>query len=414
MIVLINCLIFDGVSPELRESSIVIEDGIIREIGKSSSVSPSADIIDLRGRFVMPGLIDAHFHSYWYEYFEKVKITPPLKALQAKLSLEGALRRGFTTVRDAGGGDVHLALALRAGLIDGPRFFYPMQALSQTGGHGEGRLPEESAVSICNAMIAGGCLGSMSMLVDGPDEMRKIVREFLRQGATHIKLHVSGGLRPNDPIWMNQFTDEEISAAVEEATAHRAYVAAHSTTNESTLRCLKNGVRSIEHATTLDADGVRAIVKHQAFVVPTLGFTLAMRDGFKRAGREMPRPMSDNAEKVANDSRLSLDLLRQAGAQIGFGTDMAGGAQHAWQLREFGIRSEVCKPIEILRSATSVNAEIVQMKGKLGTVAVGAYADLLAIDGNPLEDILIMEKQERYAMIMRDGKIVKSNLSREF
>jgi imidazolonepropionase-like amidohydrolase len=238
--------------------------------------------------------------------------------------------------------------------------------------------------------------------------MRKGVREQLRQGATQIKLNVSGGvLSPSDPYWMNQFNDEEIRVAVEEAATRRTYVMAHALTNEATIRCLKNGVRSIEHATILAADGARAIVEHDAFVVPTLSIGAAIVAAGPALGL---RPDSlGKAIEVVQHALNSLDLVRQAGAKIGFGTDLIGPLMDL-QLGEFRLRSEVCQPIEILRSVTSVNAALLQMEGKLGTIAVGAHADLLAIDGNPLEDILVMEQPERFAMIMLAGKMIKSSM----
>jgi len=406
MIRLDNCLIFDGHSSELTEgASILVENGVIREVGRTAgSLSAAAEVIDLRGRFVMPGLIDAHFHSYGIELNPAAvdRLTPQLRALHAKRILESTLRRGFTTVRDAAGGDFSLAKALSLGLIDGPRLFYPGLALSQTGGHGD--LRESGHFPQCGC----GFCGSMSLVVDGPDEMRRAVREQLRQGATQIKLFVSGGvLSPSDPFWMNQLNDEEIQVAVAEATTRRTYVMAHAHTNEATLRCLRNGVRSIEHATAIEADGAKAIVDHEAFAVPTLVIIEAVRKLGPASG--LPPPMLAKMEEVSRHALRSVELLRQAGARIGFGTDLLGPAMDM-QLQEFRLRREVCSPLEILRSVTSVNAELLQQKGLLGTVAPGAHADLIAIDGNPLADIALLEQPERYTLIMKAGRLIKSAL----
>jgi imidazolonepropionase-like amidohydrolase len=408
MILLDNCLMFDGVSSELHEAcSIHIEDGVIREIGTSGRVSSSADVIDMGGRFVMPGLIDAHFHCYAFDLSATVidRNTPQLRALHAKVILEATLRRGFTTIRDAAGGDISLARALQLGLIDGPRLFYPGLSMTQTGGHGDIRPPDYHGPYSGGSCPCATCW-AFGLVVDGADEMRKGVREQLRQGATQIKLNVSGGvLSPSDPYWMNQFNDEEIRVAVEEAATRRTYVMAHALTNEAVIRCLKNGVRSIEHATILAADGARAIVEHNAFVVPTLSIGAAIVAAGPALG--LSPDSFAKATEVVQHALNSLDLVRQAGAQIGFGTDLIGSLMDL-QLGEFRLRREVCQPIEILRSVTSVNAALLQMEGKLGTIAVGAHADLLAIDGNPLQDILVMEQPERFAMIMRAGKIIKN------
>ena len=246
------------------------------------------------------------------------------------------------------------------------------------------------------------------MIVDGPDEVRKAVRENLRTGATQIKIHTSGSAMstPTDPMWYAQFSAEEIRVAVEEATARRVYVMAHAHTNEATLRCVRNGVRSIEHVSVLEPDGARAIAEHAAFAVPTLA-ALDMLASAAPAGT--PAQWIEAGKERIKQAQNSIDLLRQAGAQIGFGTDLCGVVGDR-QLKEFGLRRDVCPPVEILRSATSVNAKLLQMEGKLGTVAVGAHADLLAIDGDPLKDILIMEQPERFAMIMRAGKMIKLSL----
>jgi len=242
------------------------------------------------------------------------------------------------------------------------------------------------------------------MLVDGADEMRRAVREQLRKGASQIKLFVSGGvLSPVDPIWMNQFSDEEIRVAVEEAASKRAYVMAHCHTNEAALRCIRAGVRSIEHATLMEADGVRALVEQDAFAVPTFAIGEGMRIHAEAAG--MPAVMIAKARELGDAAYASLDLLRQAKARIGFGTDVLGPVM-AMQSHEFTLRTRVCTPLEVLRQATSVNAALLRMDGRLGTIAPGALADLVAVHGNPLKDISVLEQHDRIGLIVRDGKIV--------
>jgi imidazolonepropionase-like amidohydrolase len=248
----------------------------------------------------------------------------------------------------------------------------------------------------------------MSVIADGPDEMRKVVREQLRQGATQIKLFVSGGvLSPSDPIWMNQFAEEEIRVACEEAATRRAYVMAHAHTNEATIRCLRNGVRSIEHATMLQADGAQAIVDHAAFAVPTLVIIDAIRQAGPKLG--LPPVKLAKVEEVGDMAVASLDLLRSAGAKIGFGTDLLGGLM-GQQSREFSLRRQVCTPLEILRQATSTNAELVQRPGELGVIAEGALADILVVDGDPLADIAVLEDPGRLMLILRGGEVMKNAL----
>ena len=405
LLLIIGAKIFDGMSEELAVGqSLLIEGGVIREVGGSVKANPDVQTIDVRGAVVMPGLIDAHFHAYGVEVNPALidRVPPVVLGLKAKQILEATLLRGFTTIRDAAGADYALAQALRLGLIVGPRLFYAGMALSQTGGHGDLRSPDHHDICSC------AYCGALAAIVDGPDEMRKAVREQLRRGANQIKLFVSGGvLSPSDPVWMNQFAEEEIRVAVEEANTRRVYVMAHAHTNEAAIRCIRNGVRSIEHATMLEADGVQTILEAGAFAVPTL----AIIDAIQALGPQMglSQAMADKTREVAGHALTSLDRLRSAGAKIGFGTDLLG-TLHDRQGREFALRREVCSPAEILRQATSVNAELLGMEGKLGVIAPGAFADLLVVDGDPLADISILEKPKSFKLIMRAGKIVRNQL----
>lgn len=401
-IILHNGLIFDGHSADLVSGqAIYVEDGEIREIAPIDRLPAADQRIDMQGMFIMPGLIDAHFHAYGIEVdLEKVDHMPPaLRGLYARRFLEDTLRRGFTTVRDAAGGDLPLAMALERGLIEGPRFFYPGLALSQTGGHGDFRLPDHYDACSC------AYCGALSITADGPDEVRRIVRERLRKGAHHIKLFVSGGvLSRTDPIWMRQFTDAEIRVAVEEAETRRAYVMAHVHTNEGALRCVANGVRSLEHVTVLEDDGAAAIAQAGAFAVPTFAIGDAMKERAERM--DLPTAILDKARELGNAAYASLDHLRKAKAKIGFGTDLLGPLMDR-QSREFRLRLPVCTPLEILRSATSVNAALLQMEDRLGTITPDACADIIAIRGNPLDDITLLEQAENVGFIMRDGKIIR-------
>jgi imidazolonepropionase-like amidohydrolase len=401
-----DCLLFNGESDLTDERyHLLIDDGKIKEISTRPIRAPSAITLRLGGRFVMPGLIDAHYHAYGASLdIGAVDHTlPSLRALQARKHLEEALLRGFTTVRDAGGADMGLVLATQRGLIRGPRIFPAGLGLSQTGGHGDMRAADH--YSLCSCAYRG----AMFLVADGPDEVRKHVRDQFRQGATQIKLFVSGGvLSPSDPLWMNQFTDEEIRAAVYEASTRRSYVMAHAHTAEAAKRCVRNGVRSIEHATILDRDGAQLIADQEAFAVPTL----AVIDSVLELGASLGLPADQlaKAREVSTHALTSLDHLRSADARIGFGTDLLG-ATRSRQSSEFRLRLAVMSPLQILRSATSVNAALLNMTGELGVLAPGAWADLLVIDGNPFDDLTVMERHERIVAIMKGGEFVKNSLS---
>ena len=406
--VLRDARIFDGVSAELNDgASVVVEDDRIREITTTPHSFADARVIDCRGRFLMPGLIDAHFHAYTPS-FDLAKIDRMPQALlanHARVILEGALQRGFTTVRDAGGGDIGLWMAIEQGLMQGPRFFFSGKAISQTGGHGDAR--PGTVVEPCGC---SGYMGSLSLVADGVDEVRRAVREELRKGARQIKLFVSGGVvSPTDPVWMPQFTKEEICAAVYEASTRRTYVMAHCLTDEGARRCVESGVRSIEHGTDISEDTARLIAAKQAFVVPTLSVVDVLR---KHAADLGLPPMS--RQKIAGiyeSYAKSIEVCTRAGVKLGLGSDLLGQEFHRLQGGELALRAEFNRPIDVLRSATSVNADLLQMSGQLGCIQPDAYADLLVTKGDPLRDPgLFRDSLANVLLIMKAGVCIRSAL----
>jgi len=403
-LILQNCTVFDGEGAELLpERSLVIRDGLIAEIHDRPVSSDCATIIDVDGRTVMPGLIDAHFHAYAAEVNIGAldRTRPELRALYARKALEEALQRGFTTVRDAAGGDKSLATGIERGWIRGPRFFYSGLALSQTGGHGDMRGDgPECGCSYC---------GSLTMLADGVDGVRKAAREQLRLGATQIKVFMSGGVAsPSDPYWMAQYCDDELRAAVQEAASRRTYVMAHAHTSEAVLRCLQNGVRSIEHATILTKEAAAAIREaDDAFAVPTLVTLRKLID--EGAALGLPKVSVDKTIEVERHALNSLDLLKQSGARIGFGSDLLGPLME-YQSQEFMLRRSVQSAADILRSATSVNAALLNRSDTLGAIKPGYCADLLVVEGNPLDDISVLTRPGSIAVVMKDGEIYRNLL----
>jgi imidazolonepropionase-like amidohydrolase len=312
------------------------------------------------------------------------------------------LARGFTSVRDAGGADGGLAEAVAQGLVRGPRLFPSGQALSQTGGHGDLRPRIRSVVSCACCEYGAG----LARIADGVDECRRAARDELRKGATQIKIMASGGVAsPYDPIWNLQYSDDEMRAIVEEARSWHTYVLAHAYTPEAIRRAVDNGVRSIEHANLIDAPTAAQVAASGGFVVPTL----VTYDSLYRFGRDLGFPEASLAKlgEVREAGLRSLELLQQAGVKIGYGTDLLG-PMHRHQSREFVIRAEAMAPIDIIRSATIVNAELLNRTGELGVVAAGARADLIAVDGDPLKDISLLDGQgEHLSVIMKDGILYK-------
>ena len=407
-IVFEGCRVFDGVSAEPRENAtVVVDGGRIREVADGAVRAPAdAQRVACGGRTLMPGLIDAHFHALLVEIDVPAIEDIPASLLyqQARHSLEGALRRGFTTVRDAGGADLGLAMAVERGLIAGPRIFFAGKALSQTGGHGDMR--KQTSFEPC------GCAayhGPVSEVADGVDAVRKAVREHLRKGAHQIKMMVSGGvLSPTDPLWMDQYSDEEIRVGVEEAATRRTYVMAHAHTANAVRRCAALGVRSIEHGTQIDEEAAKAAAAAGAFVVPTLVTLFAMLESGADIG--LPKVYADKLQGLGDEGLRSLEVCRAAGVPMGFGTDLLGQLQDR-QSQEFLIRSQVLAPVDVLRSATSVNAELIQRAGELGTIAPGAVADILVVDGDPLADLGLLQEQGRHIpVIMKEGRFCKNSL----
>jgi imidazolonepropionase-like amidohydrolase len=405
-----NCAVLDTIAGTLLPGhNVVVEGGTIREVSDRPVKAARATAIDLKGRTLMPGLIDAHVHAIAVEANLAVLPTLPVTLLahQASDVLEGMLRRGFTSIRDAGGADFGLAEAVEKGFIAGPRMFISGQALSQTGGHGDLRARTAGSFETCACCQSGAALGRVA---DGVPEVRRAARDELRKGATQIKIMASGGVAsPNDPVWNLQYSEEEVRAIVEEAAAWRTYVMAHAYTPQAIRRSITFGVRSIEHGNLIDAETARHVAAHDAFVVPTLVTYEALeRDGLALG---MPAGSIAKLKDVRHAGLASLEHLREAGVKIGFGTDLLG-PMHVHQSREFSIRAAVLSPAEVIRSATIINAELLQMAGKLGVVAPGAVADLLVVDGNPLKKLSLLEGQGAHLKaIMKGGKFFKNELA---
>jgi imidazolonepropionase-like amidohydrolase len=400
-VVFANCAVLDGTIKERREDyHVLVEGNRIREISDRPLRSAAAETIDLKSRTLMPGLIDAHVHVLAVDAaLARLSERPvTLLTLQAAKVLEAMLQRGFTTIRDAAGADGGLAEAVEDGLVHGPRIFPSGMALSQTGGHGDTR-PRTQPVDTC-ACCAGGL--AMSRIADGVAECRRAARDELRKGATQIKIVASGGVAsPYDPILNLQYSEEEVRAIVEEAQAWHTYVMAHAYSPEAIRRSIDFGVRSIEHANLIDGATAEHVAGADAFVVPTL----VTYDALYRFGRELGFPEVSMAKltEVREAGLGSLEILQKAGVKIGFGTDLLG-PMHRYQSHEFMIRAEVMSPFDIIRSATNVNAKLLNRAGELGVVTPGARADLIVVDGDPLADLSLLDGQgEHLTHIMKDG-----------
>jgi imidazolonepropionase-like amidohydrolase len=404
--VLRNASVLDPLAGELAEGqSVVIDGGRIADVGPGLSVPDDAVAFDVAGRTVMPGLIDAHTHPAIVDadIFAMAEWSPTYVAARAGRALEGMLARGFTTIRDVGAGEHGLARAVEEGYFTGPRIRYGGKQLSQTGGAGDWRAPSRRVYDDNYYSPAIG------VICDGVPEVRRAVREEVRRGAHHIKVYLSGAVdSPSDRVDSTQFSIEELRAIVEEATAANIYVTGHAYTSRAINRGLECGVRCIEHGNLMDSSSIPLFKQYGAFYVPTIVTYYALAR--KSEAGDLPADIAGKLQDVIHGAIGALEMAHNAGIPIVYGTDLFADT-HDQQLQEFVIRSEVQPPADLIRSATSTAAELLRMVGQVGVVAPGAFADLLVVDGNPLEDIRVLTTPERtLKLIMKDGQVYKNEL----
>jgi imidazolonepropionase-like amidohydrolase len=404
-----NCNLFDGLSDECRPNiDVLVQGGVIEEVSDHPLDASGAKEVLVHGRTLMPGLIDAHVHVFAVDFSSARMESMPLTLMTA-LSLgriRSMLDRGFTTVRDVGGADWGIREAVARGLIDGPRMFIGGPWLSPSGGHGDHRRRTDSSRAHDRNESA---LLFQGAIVDSPDEMRAVVREELRKGADHIKVMTSGGVgSPSDAIENVQFSPEELGVAVAEAQARSRYVLAHAYTNASIRHAVSCGVRCIEHANFIDPETAQFVASSGAFIVPTL---VCFDETMMHADRLGLSPVVKDKLRQVNRAGIGmLEVCRSAGVRLGFGTDLVAEMERA-QSREFTIRSQVERPVDILRSVTSVNAEIIQMAGRLGVVSAGAIADLVVVEEDPTKNIGVLDGQgERIPVVLKGGQFHRNLL----
>lgn len=363
---------------------LLIVDGRIRSTGSGLAAPEGVDRLDARGGVVTPGFFDCHVHllSISTDLVALDDISPQYATAKAVHTMQGMLSRGFTTVRDVGGADHGLAEAAAEGLVAGPRVLFGGKAISQTGGHGDMRPRGRAAIE------GHACHAGIGLVCDGVAEVRRGVRSMLRLGADHVKLMLSGGVAsPTDRIDSTQYSDEEVSAAVEEARAANRYVAAHAYTPQAINRALDLGVRTIEHGNLLDESCIAHFIDSGAYYVPTIIATTSYLD---EGGMSGLRP--EVAAKVEDVARRGLEALRiahEGGVSIAFGTDLLGDVQSR-QLEEFELRARVQGAAEVIRSATAVSADAVARGHELGRIAPGYIADLNLFVSNPADDISVV------------------------
>lgn len=381
-----------------RDGNIRVINGVITGIDNNPAPQ-NGPVYDAKGKFVLPGLIDCHVHltAITADVSAMATWSPAYVALGAAKVMGAMLDRGFTTVRDAAGADYGYHEAQTDGLVRGPKVFFAGKALTQTGGHADGRQRGQDAHD------HGYCCASIGRIADGPDAVRHAARDELRKGAHHIKIMAGGGVAsPTDRIDSTQYSIGELRAAVEEAEAANRYVTAHAYTGRSINRALKAGVRGIEHGNLLDDESIELFNEHDAFLTMNLVTYWSLQE----EGREFGLSQS-NWEKVEAVLNGGLDALRRAyegGVNLTFGTDLLGG-MHRHQAKEFEIRAKIIPVLDVIRSATTTAAKLLQREGELGTIAPGAAGDFVITEEDPLQDVSVLS-ESRLAAVIQDGNII--------
>jgi imidazolonepropionase-like amidohydrolase len=401
-------LLLDGFAELQKSFEVMVQGNRTVAVSQTPLNRHNATVIDVGGRTLMPGLIDAHAHITGLSLSPKNIASPASEiAIAAANYLRASLMDGFTSIREAGGADHGIARLLVEGKIIGPRLFYSGRALTQTGGGADFRTPDE----VADPCGQPGPFSVMSVIADGIDEVRKAAREELRRGASQIKVFISGGVVfPGEAhATIYEYSLEELRAIVEEARGRGTYVMAHVYTDEGVRRCLSAGVRSIEHANFVSEETVAAMTRANAYLDPTFISLVQRIESASDTG--LSEAIVENLKTTLEKGRQVYRWAKAHGVPIALGTDLWGPEAQKSQLREFEMRIDLDAPQNIIRSATRINADLLMQSGNLGVIAPGAYADLLIVEGDPLRDLRVMtDPQKNLKLIMKDGAIYKNEM----
>ena len=406
---IVNARLFDSATGTLRPHATVVMDGDrITGVSHEPVQVDGAQVIDAGGRVLLPGLIDAHVHVVAASHDLVGLAMQPASLVGAQSShiMRDMLHRGFTTVRDAAGADFGLQEAVARGLYEGPRLYIAGHPISQTGGHADMR---PKGVSGQGMFCSCAGLGLVGAIADGVGEVRRAVREQVRNGANHIKIMAGGGVSsPTDPIDGTQFSMEELRAAVEEAEAANLYALAHAYSPRAVTRAVQAGVRSIEHGNLIDEATARVMKSHGAYLVPTLATYAALAEEGQRLG--WSAAMLDKLQGVHNRGVEAVKIARAEGVPVVFGTDLLGH-MHSRQSSEFVLRSAALTATEVLQSATITAARLMGQERFIGQIVPGAWADLLLVDGDPTQDLTVLADPARnIRLLMQGGRTVHNSL----
>ena len=399
--------LIDGTGAEpVRGATLVVDEGAIAAVQRNGEVPRGAEVIDAGELTVMPGLIDCHVHLASSPMSMQERLLTPysLFVAQALAHARLTLESGFTTVRDASGTPRGVKLAIERGLFPGPRLRISVNALSQTGGHGDQTMPGGANIRVLGPEHP-------PTVVDGIEEVRRATRALLRAGADVIKVHTSGGvMSPNDEPDATGFTPEEIAVIVDEATASGKTVMAHAQARQGIMNAVRGGIHSIEHGIYLDEEVIAEMKRRGTFLVATLVAPVWVIRRAERDPSSVPPYALRKAREVKEAHFASFRMAVEQGVRIAMGTD-TGVGPHGTNAEELRLMVEAgMSPMEAIVATTKTAAECCRVGHLTGTLEVGKRADVLAVEGDPLADVGVLEDRERLRLIMKDGAVFKRAL----
>lgn len=403
-----NGQLIDGTGADpVANGAVLVEDGKVSAVGAdgSFSVPDGAVEVDAGGGTILPGLIDTHVHITGEGMNLASLLTTPFsyRFYETIGYMRKTLDVGITTIRDAGGADAGIKMAVETGLITGPRMQISISVLSTTGGHGDGWMLSGNDIQMMPPYP-----GNPSGICDGPEEVRKKVREVLRAGAEVIKVCSTGGVgSPTDHPNFTQFSIEELKIMVEEARFHGGLkVMSHAQGAEGIKNAVLAGIHSIEHGIYLDDEAIELMLEHGTFLVPTLVAPLGVLESVEQ-GNAAPEYALRKARESVQAHKDSIARAYKAGVKIAMGTD-AAVMPHGTNLRELGLMCDAgMSPMESLVATTKVAAECLGWEERVGTLEVGKYGDVVITRTDPLADIRSLEDTNNIAFVMKGGEVVK-------
>ncbi|MFF9020289.1 metal-dependent hydrolase family protein [Streptomyces eurythermus] len=405
-LLLTGAAVLDGLGNDpVRGGAVRIEDDRIGAVDDRGPVG-DADVLDLGGLTLLPGLIDAHVHighSSETRAVLNMELSVAERAADIFRTLRQTLDAGFTAVRDCGGIDHGILRTVGRGLVPGPRIWASASPLVQGGGHGHLGSPFLPPDATFHFRVRG--LTAVGRVSDGCDEVRKAARECFRQGASFLKMAVTGGVVSlSDSLEDTQFTVEEIAAAVAEAHARHTYVTVHAHNVAGVRNAVGAGVECVEHGTGIDEATAAMMAERGVSLVPTLAIAKVLEENFDQHG--LPEQIRCRVGDTLQGMTDGLLAARAAGVPIGSGSDLIGPNQNRRGL-EIALKARVLGAREAIMSATSVNARIMRVADRIGSIETGKLADLIAVDFDPLAEPELFDDPDRVVLVVKGGRIVK-------